>query len=92
MKQVSIRAGGGYPGTDGIFEHIAGTAGILADHDVRMMLPAVVPPEKAPDFIGVNGGQIFVGFPAKAVGSKIFCHVHSIRLIAETRSSPFLLS
>ena len=81
VEEVRIRAGRGQPADERILEHIAGTAGILADDDARAgvvaiatLALAVVPAEKAPHAVGMVSGQINARFPTEAIGSKILSH------------------
>ena len=74
MQQIGVCPGRGQAGAERIFKHVAGTAGVLADDDLRLMLPSVVPAEIASDAEGVIDGQVFVGFTAKTIRSEILSH------------------
>ena len=81
MQQIGVRAGGGQAGDQRVFKHVARAPRVLADHDAgrflraRPALPlAVVPAEKAPDLVGVAGGQVFIRFAAEAVRSEVLSH------------------
>ena len=81
MEKVRIRAGRGQPADERILEHIAGTAGILADDDARAgvvaiaaLALAVVPAEKASHPVGMVSGQLLVRFSAESVRSEILAH------------------
>ena len=74
MHKIGVRARGRQAGGQGIFKHIAGSAGIFADHDRALVLPAVIPAEKPADPVGVFHGQVNVGLTAEAVGTEIFGH------------------
>ena len=81
MQHVRIRAGGHNTGNQRILKHIAGAAGILADHDAGLglvpcaaLLLAKIPAQKAADLIGVIRRQIHIRFTAEAIGSEILAH------------------
>ena len=74
VHEIGVCARGRQAGGQGIFEHIAGSAGIFADHDRALVLPAVIPAEKPADPVGVFHGQVNVGLAAEAVGTEIFGH------------------
>ena len=65
---------------DGILQHIARPARVLADQDAGTVVGhmeagkrrGVVPAEKTPYPIGVVGGQSHVGFPPEAVRAEVF--------------------
>ena len=75
MKQICVGARGGHAGGQGILQHIAGTAGILANDDPALLafLPEISTQE-APYPIGVLRQQVHVGFATKSIRSKIFSH------------------
>ena len=82
VQQIGICARGRQTGHQTVLKHIAGTAGVLADHNagglgVALLLAqgAVIPAQKTAHLIAVVSGQVHTGFAAKAVGSKIFPHV-----------------
>ncbi len=74
VEQIHIRPGGGHARADGVLQHIAGAAGVLAHHDGGLFTPTVVPAQKPPDAVGVVGGQALVGRAPEAVGAEIFAH------------------
>ena len=80
MQQVGVRARCGEPGAESRFEHIARAAGVLADHDLGLMVFSVVPAEIPADLEGVINGQVLVGLTAKSVRSKILPHFVSFFL------------
>ena len=53
-----------------MLQHVAGPAGVLADDDAGLMIPAVVPADEPSDLVRVLYGQILVGFAAETVCSK----------------------
>ena len=76
VHDIGVRAAGHEAGAQRIFKHIAGTPGILADDDPRLLasLCAVIPAQEAADQDGVIIRQISVRLTAETVGSKIFTH------------------
>ena len=76
VHDICVRAAGHEAGAEGIFEHIAGTAGVLADDDVGFFpfSGAIVPAQKAADFDRVIICQILIRFSAETVCSEIFTH------------------
>ena len=79
VHQVNVAAGSGDTGRQSALEHIAGTAGILADDDLGLVVTAIVPAQETAHLEGVVHGQIHIGFAAEAVSTKIFRHgLHSI--------------
>ena len=75
VEQVHVRPGGRHARADGVLQHIAGAAGVLAYHDPGPACPAVVPAQEAAHLIGVPGGQIHIGLPPEAVGAEVFSHL-----------------
>ena len=71
VKQIHVGPGGGETGADRVLEHIAGQAGILAQDDSSLVIPAVIPAQKTPDLHGVLDVQVNVGLSAEAVGSEV---------------------
>ena len=80
MQQICICARGGQAGTERGFEHIAGAAGILADHDLGLVILPIVPAEIPADPEGVINGQVLVRLSAKSVSSEILPHFVSFFL------------
>ena len=74
VHEIGVCARGRQAGGQRIFKHIAGSAGIFADHDRALVRPAVVPAEKPADPVGVFHRQAHVGLTAEAVGTEIFGH------------------
>ena len=74
VHEIGICAGGRQAGRERIFKHIAGSAGIFADHDRALVLPAVIPAEKPADPVGVLHRQAHIGLTAEAVSAEIFGH------------------
>ena len=74
VHEIGVCARGRQAGGQGIFKHIAGSAGIFADHDRALVLPAVIPAEKPADPVGVLHRQAHVGLTAEAVCAEIFAH------------------
>ena len=74
MQQVNICPGGGHTSADGILQHIAGTAGVLAHHDGGTMAPTIVVAQETANLIGVVGSEAYAGLTAETVGSKISSH------------------
>ena len=74
VHEIGVCARGRQAGRQGIFKHIAGSAGIFADHDRALVLPAVIPAEKPADPVGVLHRQAHVGLTAEAVCAEIFGH------------------
>ena len=76
VEHIGIRAGRRQACHNRIFKHIAGTAGIFADHHAGLSALArtVVPTNELADLISVFAGQIYIGFTAKPVCSKVFTH------------------
>lgn len=81
MEQVGIGTAGGQTRHQAVLKHIGAAAGILADHDpgrvgITVLLPKriVVPPQKTSHFIRMVCCQRYSGFPAEAIGPKIFSH------------------
>ena len=81
VQQVGIRPRSHQSADQRILEHIAGAAGVLADHDARRIVVAialaqhaVVPAEETADLVGVVCGEFNVGFTTEAVGAKVFSH------------------
>ena len=75
VQQVRVRAGGGEPGAEGAFKHVAGAAGILADDHHGLVGLAVVPAQVPPDAESMIDGQALVGLSAETVGPEVFTHV-----------------
>ena len=81
MEQVGIRTGGHQAAHQTVFKHVAGPAGVLADDDPGRLIKtgtafqlAVVPAQETANLKGMVSGQIYIGFSAEAIGSKIFTH------------------
>ena len=81
VEQVGVRAGGHQTAHQGVLEHVAGAAGVLADDDpggTLLALPAAelgeVPAQEAAHLKSVVRGQIHIGFPTEAVSTEIFSH------------------
>ena len=77
VEQICVRPGGGDARGECAFVHIRGTAGVLADDDLRpgaAALCAVIPAEEAADPECVLGGEVLPGPAAEAVRSEIFTH------------------
>ena len=81
VEQVGIRPGGNQSAHQGVFKHVAGAAGVLADDNPGRIVTAgpalqlaVVPAQKTAHLISVVSSQTAVGLPPEAVGSKIFTH------------------
>ena len=80
MQQIGVGAGSGKAGTQRGLEHVARAAGVLADHDLGLVILSVVPAEIAADLKGVIDGQVLVGLSAKSVSSEILPHFVSFFL------------
>ena len=74
MEQVGVRARGGDARAQGVFKHIAGAAGILADDDARPVLLSVIPAQEETDAQRVHSGEVHIGLAAKSIGAEIFTH------------------
>ena len=84
VQQVGVRPGCHQAAHQRVLEHIRAAPGVLADHDAGRLAVAaalaqhpVVPPEKAPDLVGVVSGEFHICFPAEAVGAEIFSHINT---------------
>ena len=77
MEQVDVSAGGGHTRADGVLQHIAGAAGILAHHDLSSVGAAEVPAQEAADLIGVVSSQALAGLTTEPVRAKILSHMYS---------------
>ena len=77
MQQIGVRTGGGQSGAERVLEHIARAAGVLADHDLGLMILSVKPAEIAADPESMIHGQVDVGLTAEPIGSKVFTHLYS---------------
>ena len=75
MQHAGIGTRGREPRYQGVFKHIAGTPGIFADdHFAAVRFGGIILSDKAADLIGVFRRQVYVGFAAESVCSKIFSH------------------
>ena len=76
MGRNTSAPGGGQPAAQGVLQHIAGAAGVLADdHPGPFALPfAIIPSQKTPHFESVFHGEVHIGLTPEAVGSKISAH------------------
>ena len=75
VEQVSVGARGSHAGGQGVLQHIAGTAGILADDDPTLLaLLPEVPTQEAAHPIGVLRHQVHIGLTAESIRTKIFSH------------------
>ena len=79
VEQVGIRAGGHQTAHQGVLEHVAGAAGVLADDDpgrtvgtAAALQLGVVPAQEAPHLPGMVRGKRAVRFAPKSVGTEIF--------------------
>ena len=68
-------------------EHTGATVSVFPDYGTQRLAVAialaqhpVVPPEKAPDLVGVVSREFDVGLPAEAVGAEIFAHINTFPL------------
>ena len=77
MEQVDVSAGGGHTRADGVLQHIAGAAGILAHHDLSSVGAAEVPAQEAADLIGVVSSQALAGLTTEPVRAKILSPMYS---------------
>ena len=75
VQQIGVGARGGETGAQRVLEHVARAAGVLADDDLGLVVPSVVPADVAADAEGVVDGQSDVGLAAEAVRPKVFTHV-----------------
>ena len=83
MHDVGICTGSSQPGTQCIFKHIAGTAGIFSDHDLGFFVQAfpVIPAKKTSDLHRVIKSQINICLTTETVCSEIFSHItHSLSI------------
>ena len=80
MQQESVRTGGSQARTESGLIHIAGAAGILADDDLRTVIPPIVPAEIAADLESMIHGQVLVGLSPESVRTEILSHVFSFFL------------
>ena len=79
VEQVDVRAGGGHACADGVLQHVAGTAGVLAHDDLGPVGATEVPAQEAADLIGVVGGEALAALPRNPSVPKYFpirIHAH----------------
>ena len=84
VEKISIRSGRHQSANQRILKHIAGTSGILADHDPgcsRLSGPPaqfiIIPSQKTPDLKCMIRRQRNTRFPTEAICTKIFSHFSS---------------
>ena len=78
VQQVGIGTFGGDAGRECVFQHIGGTARVLANDDAGacvLVLIGEVPAEEATDFECVFCGEVHASFAAKTISSKVFSHL-----------------
>ena len=80
VHQAGVRTGGRDAGGQGALKHIAGPAGVFSDHDLALVVPAVVPAQEAAHLKSVVHGEGHVGLAAKTVRTKIFRHSRSLQI------------
>ena len=80
VHQAGVRTGGRDAGSQGALKHIAGPAGVFSDHDLALVVPAVVPAQEAAHLKRVVHGEGHVGLAAKTVRTKIFRHSRSLQI------------
>lgn len=68
-------------------EHTGATVSVFPDYGTQRLAVAaalaqhpIVPPEEAPDLVGVVSGEFDVRFPAEAVGAEILGHKNTFPL------------
>ncbi len=88
VEHVGVRAAGRQARDQRVFKHVAGTAGVLADDDLRVLpvagkapLLGIVPAQEAPHLVGMVRRQCNVGLPPEAVGAEIFAHIVILSLV-----------
>ena len=81
VEQVGICAGSGQARHQAVLEHIAGTAGVLANDDTGRLVIAValtqgviVPAQKTTNLVGMICGQSDSSLATETVSSKILSH------------------
>ena len=84
MHKVDVRSAGGEPGSQRTLIHVGAAPCVLAYNNGTLMLTPIVAAEKAADFECVLNGELFIGFAAEAVGTKVFRHINSLRLLLIT--------
>ena len=74
VKQIRICSGCRKSRNQRILEHVAASSGILSDHDLGLMILAIIPSKKPSHFECMFNRQYLIGFPAESICSKIFSH------------------
>ena len=83
MEQIDICAGSGQAAAQGVLQHIAGTAGILANDDLGpfALLFAIIPSEKTSYLERMFNGQRHIRLTTETVCTEISTHIRTSFLI-----------
>ena len=74
VHYIRVRARGGQPRRQRVFQHIGGEAGILADNRAALAFKpfAEIPPEHSADFKSLFSRNAYARFAAESVRPEIF--------------------
>ncbi len=81
MEQIYVRPARGKTRRERVLKHIAGAAGILANHHLCLMLLPVIPSQKPAHLKRLLHFKIYISLSPKTIRPKIFAHrsCHAIR-------------
>ena len=74
MKQIGICSGCGKSCRKGILKHVTASSCILADHDLRLVISAVIPAEITSHTKCMICCKFYICFTTKTICSEIFTH------------------